>query len=457
MRERRAQQDGAGRPHCTKGTSAGVCAVAAHRQAESSLMAVDLELLVLRSSNIDAARRFYEALGLRWREERHDGGPTHYSCRLGATLFELYPTRNASAGRIRLGLRVADPERVAEAAVAAGGRRHPDSRLGAATVLRDPDGNDVELLPAGRSDAASSHAMNDVVIVPPDAPRTPGFVRLVVVSDTHNTDIPLALFPPGDLLIHAGDHTRNGLRAELEGAAAWLRSLAAKYTHGVVTIGGNHDRPLDAETWLQAAPHAQPGEAWTHESMAGARGLFDDGLGEGPMRLLHHAARDVAGLTLFGSPYVNLTPRRRALGPDDPMRHEGFNRDEARLAELWRDIPAGLDVLITHGPPLGILDTSVRYGGVPREAPIAIGSAALRDHLRGMRRADRPRVHVFGHEHDARGVVVDEEMGMVFVNAAAVDGDQGVVKRGGGYVVKEGFRPFVVDVRPGGRCGVDRG
>ncbi len=54
-------------------------------------------------------------------------------------------------------------------------------------------------------------------------------------------------------------------------------------------------------------------------------------------------------------------------------------------------------------------------------------------------------------------MVVDEEMGMVFVNAAAVDGDQGVVKRGGGYVVKEGFRPFVVDVRPGGRRGLDRG
>jgi hypothetical protein len=31
---------------------------------------------------------------------------------------------------------------------------------------------------------------------------------------------------------------------------------------------------------------------------------------------------------------------------------------------------------------------------------------------------DRPRLHVFGHEHDARGVIVDQELGMVFVNAA---------------------------------------
>jgi Icc-related predicted phosphoesterase len=188
--------------------------------------------------------------------------------------------------------------------------------------------------------------------------------------------------------------------------------------------------------------------------MASARSLFDDGcLRDGPMRLLQHSATEVAGLKLFGSPYVNLTPRRRAMAPDHPQRNEGFIRDDARLAELSADIPAGLDVLITHGPPLGVLDTSVRHGGVPREAPISIGSAALRDRLRAMRPEDRPRVHVFGHEHDARGVVLDREMGMVFVNAVAVNGDQTLVDRGGRYAMKEGFRPLVVDIKPGGRRG----
>ena len=38
-------------------------------------------------------------------------------------------------------------------------------------------------------------------------------------------------------------------------------------------------------------------------------------------------------------------------------------------------------------------------------------------------------------------------MGTAFVNAAAVNGDQGVISKGGGYVMKEGFRPFVVDIR----------
>jgi hypothetical protein len=30
----------------------------------------------------------------------------------------------------------------------------------------------------------------------------------------------------------------------------------------------------------------------------------------------------------------------------------------------------------------------------------------------------------------------------------AVDGDQTIVDQGGSYAVKEGFRPFVVDIRP---------
>lgn len=301
------------------------------------------------------------------------------------------------------------------------------------------------------SKTASTKPLDDVAVVSPDAPRRPGWLRLVLVSDTHNVDLPSSCFPPGDLLVHAGDHTADGLGSELVGAAAWLRSLAPHYTHGVVAIAGNHDKPLDVETWLSAAPHSQPGETWTDASMSRVRALYDDGpLGHdarGSLRLLHHSDISVGGLRMFGSPYVGLTPKRQAMTPDDPRRCEGFVRDHARLEELYAAIPANLDVLVTHGPPLGILDSSVQYGGVQRPTPIAIGSRALRDRLLAMKPTERPRLHVFGHEHDARGFVCDEELGCIFVNAAAVDGDRGIVAKGGGYSMKEGFRPFVVDVR----------
>jgi hypothetical protein len=302
--------------------------------------------------------------------------------------------------------------------------------------------------------------LNDVAIRSPDAPRVPGWVRLVIVSDTHNVDIPADRIPAGDLLIHAGDHTTSGRLSELTSAAEWLRSLAARFTYGVVAIAGNHDRPLDMETWLQAAPISHPGEVWTRESMASAQSLFDDPCpahgGNGVMRLLQHSATELAGLKFFGTPYVGFTPRRQAMAQDNPLRYEGFLRDHTRLVNLFGDIPPGLDVLITHGPPLGILDASLQRGGVLRETPIAIGSVALRDRLREMRRADRPRLHVFGHEHDSRGIAVDPEMGMVFVNAAAVNGDQTVIDHGGSYVMKDDFRPWVVDIHTGWRGGALR-
>jgi hypothetical protein len=286
--------------------------------------------------------------------------------------------------------------------------------------------------------------MKDVAVVSADAPRSPGWLRLVMVSDTHNVDLPLSLFPTGDLLIHAGDHTQRGLLSELEGAAAWLGSLADRYTYGVVSVAGNHDKPLDTETWPQAAPLSQPDENWNRALMATVRNWF-----EGPesMRLLQQSGAAIAGLRFFGSPYVGLTPRRQKMDKDHPCRYEGFGRDPQQLVELYAEIPEGLDVLITHSPPFGILDASVQYGGVPREAPIAIGSVALRDRLREMSPDVRPRLHVFGHEHDGRGVHWDEALGMLFVNAAAVNGDQGWVKKGGDYAMKQGLSPWVIDIK----------
>ena len=78
--------------------------------------------------------------------------------------------------------------------------------------------------------------MRDIAIMSPDAPRTSGWLRLVIVSDTHNINIPISLFPKGDLLIHAGDHTKSGFLSELTDAATWLRSLAVQFTCGVVAI-----------------------------------------------------------------------------------------------------------------------------------------------------------------------------------------------------------------------------
>lgn len=85
------------------------------------------------------------------------------------------------------------------------------------------------------------------------------------------------------------------------------------------------------------------------------------------------------------------------------------------LDEAYAQIPEGIDVLITHTPPHGMLDESLMYGGVERPEPIKIGSTVLAEHVRRI----RPLVHVFGHEHDSRGM--GECDGIVSVNVSQED------------------------------------
>ena len=71
----------------------------------------------------------------------------------------------------------------------------------------------------------------------------------------------------------------------------------------------------------------------------------------------------------------------------------------------WDQIPDSLDVLVTHGPPYGILDQTTSDG--PH-----LGCEEL---LNAVRRK-RPKIHVFGHIHGGAGIHSEENT--IFVNAA---------------------------------------
>src|SRR5262249_24702991 len=120
-----------------------------------------MTLLVLRCGDLAAAKRFYEALGLSFRAEKHGAGPEHHSCRIGATGLELYPARMhaRAAGRVRLGLRVDAVEQAYRSGRAAGGRPSNPPRQ---NLLEDPDGNQVELV-AGAQGLRLAAAGNVVV------------------------------------------------------------------------------------------------------------------------------------------------------------------------------------------------------------------------------------------------------------------------------------------------------
>lgn len=193
--------------------------------------------------------------------------------------------------------------------------------------------------------------------------------RIVCISDTHNRQGKFEV-PEGDLLIHAGDLTGRGTETEVRAAAGWLTSLPHR---DKIVIAGNHDFLFERENAL-------------------ARSLMTNAI------YLEDSEATVQGLRIWGSPW-------------QPWFYDwAFNlRRGPALREKWARIPEGLDVLVTHGPPMGTLDKT--FDG--RE----VGCEELRDRLAAM--AEPPRLHVFGHIHEAYGVV--EVAHTTFVNASVCD------------------------------------
>jgi len=176
-------------------------------------------------------------------------------------------------------------------------------------------------------------------------------MRLVAVADTHLFHDELVV-PDGDVFVHAGDLCRGGDLDELRAALAWIRSLP--HAHKVI-VAGNHD--------FAFAEHADE-----------ARALASDFV------YLEDSGATVAGLSFWGSPW------------QPAFNDWAFNLPRGpALAEKWALVPDRVDVLVTHGPPLGIGDRGPVEG--------RLGCADLLARVR----AAAPRLHLFGHIHQDGG------------------------------------------------------
>ena len=109
-----------------------------------------LNLLVIRSGDIDRSARFYELLGLVFTKHAHGSGPQHYAAEPGTSVFEIYPRRDEkdSTSSTRLGFRVANLDQTLAALEQAGAKivsPLKDTPYGRRAVVDDPDGHRVEL------------------------------------------------------------------------------------------------------------------------------------------------------------------------------------------------------------------------------------------------------------------------------------------------------------------------
>ena len=200
-------------------------------------------------------------------------------------------------------------------------------------------------------------------------------MKIVLISDTHLTEPKI---PDGDILVHAGDLTMQGSRLEIRKAASWLNSLPHPYK---IVIAGNHDWLFQLDRYVAIAE------------------LGDD------IVYLENQGATIAGLNFWGSP-VQPT-----------FCDWAFNVDRGEpIRKYWDKIPDDLDVLVTHGPPAGILDQSVP-DNLMRPGSEHCGCEEL---LLALKRA-RPRVHVFGHIHGSRGIRKMRAQDTVCYNASVVD------------------------------------
>jgi predicted phosphodiesterase len=197
-------------------------------------------------------------------------------------------------------------------------------------------------------------------------------MRLVILSDTHGLHGSMPPVPDGDVLIHAGDMSGRGSYEEVEGFLGWFGSLPHR---NKLLVAGNHD--------------------WLFER----RPTMAEGLVPAGVTYLRDAGVCIEGVRFWGSPW-------------QPWFFDwAFNLHRgAEIAEKWALIPDDVQVLITHGPPHGMLDEVLRPPGKHQ------GCEALRERLAAL---PQLQLHAFGHIHEAYGT--REEHGCQFVNASICD------------------------------------
>ena len=107
----------------------------------------ELAYLVLRCTDIELSRAWYEGLGFQLVPEKHGSGPAHYSMELSGVVLEIYPLKSASTAGARVGIRVAAPVAASKKALEVGGELVSSSAEG--VVIRDLDGHTFELMALG--------------------------------------------------------------------------------------------------------------------------------------------------------------------------------------------------------------------------------------------------------------------------------------------------------------------
>lgn len=183
------------------------------------------------------------------------------------------------------------------------------------------------------------------------------------ISDTH-TYHDLLKIPDGiDMVIHSGDCSNPrdpyNNEPEVRDFIDWYKELPIKYK---IYVAGNHDTSIEKRLVVKQD--------------------FEDN----DIIYLENESIVIEGIKIFGSPH---TPQ---------FGNWAFMKERTKLERFWRlAIDEDVDIIVTHGPPKGILDKSY-----DRENNMeACGDKSLLNRILEV----QPAYSLFGHIHNTKDIV----------------------------------------------------
>lgn len=205
-------------------------------------------------------------------------------------------------------------------------------------------------------------------------------------SDTHNLHRQINVPEGIDIAIFTGDCSnpfdvfRN--LPEAEDFIKWYSELNIPCK---IFIAGNHDAAFAKGRITRSQ-------------------LFDLGI-----IYLENEGVEIDGIKIWGSP---ITPT---------FGNWYFMKPRHKMHELWSHIPDDTDIIVTHGPPKGILDLSIDRDNNLDQC----GCASLVKHVERI----RPRYVMFGHIHNVAhiknaGTYQCPNTGTVYSNGSCVEDGQ---------------------------------
>ena len=201
-------------------------------------------------------------------------------------------------------------------------------------------------------------------------------MKIIAISDTHNHNIEAILRnKSADVLVIAGDITGSGSYGELAKFEMQLQGVRDQFEE-ILWIGGNHDFGLCDYPGLALEIADRTKTKYIQRTLATVKGINFWG------------EASVPGLPNMAFPY--------------------------KSDYLFNTAPEGIDVLVTHGPPKGILDKAPKYGN--EENTVSYGCRILRHAIFTQ---IKPKVHIFGHIHHSHGF--RSKGGIRFYNVSICD------------------------------------